>query len=147
MTNEPLITITGNLGDDPELRFTPGGVAVCNFSVANTPRVKNGDEWQDGTTTWFRCAVWRDMAENVVESLRRGMPVIVQGYLSTEEYEARDGSGKRSQIQLNVQAIGPNLRMSTAQVSKPPKSHAGPPPQQPQQRQQERSPEPPPWAQ
>lgn len=119
MSGEPLVTIVGNLGADPELRFTTSGAAVCNFSVASTPRVKmqGTDDWEDGTRTWFNCSVWREFAENVAESLSRGDRVIVQGYMSTREYENRDGVKGKS-LELNVQAIGPDLRYATAKVTK-----------------------------
>jgi single-strand DNA-binding protein len=116
MAGEPIITVVGNVVDDPELRFTPSGKAVCNFRLASTPRTKDGDQWKDGTTTWLGCSVWDKPAENVAESLTKGVRVIVQGRLSTREYETREGE-KRSSLELQVDAIGPELRFTTARVA------------------------------
>jgi single-strand DNA-binding protein len=132
MTGEPLITVNGNLGTDPELRFTPAGVPVANFSVACTPRQKQEDEWTDGETMWFRCAAWRGMAENVAESLTSGMPVVVQGYLTIRKYEDRDKQ-QRVSMELNVVSVGPDLARSTAKVT--PTRHQGGGGQQRQQSQ------------
>lgn len=119
MANEPLITIVGRLGADPELRFTPSGAAVVNFPLVNTPRSKNqANEWVDGEPTWFTCDAWREMAENIAESLSKGDNVIVTGYLTTETYERRDGSGKGSKLCLKVAEIGPSLRWATAKVNR-----------------------------
>lgn len=132
MSGEPLVTIVGNLGDDPELRFTPSGAAVCNFSIGQTPRVKEGDDWVDGEATWFRCNAWRELAENIAESLEKGTRVVVQGYMSTRSYEKRDG-GKGSSLELRVEAIGPDLRWASAKVtragrSNPARTSGGEPP-------------------
>lgn len=116
MANEPSITVVGNIATDPELRFTPAGKAVCGFTVASTPRNKDGDNWVDGTTTWLRCSVWDKVAENVAESLEKGMRVIVQGRLSTREFE--HNGEKRTSLELAVDAIGPELRYATARVVK-----------------------------
>jgi single-strand DNA-binding protein len=116
MAGEPIITVVGNLAADPELRFTPGGKAVANFTVASTPRVKDGDQYVDGTTTWLRCSVWDQAAENVVESLQKGMRVIVQGRLSTREFEHK--GEQRTALELAVDAIGPELRWATANVKR-----------------------------
>jgi len=116
MAGEPIITVVGNIATDPELRFTPAGKAVCGFTVAQTPRTKDGDQWVDGTTTWLRCSVWDKYAENVAESLQKGHRVIVQGRLSTREYE-KDGE-KRTSLELQVDAIGPELRWATCRVDK-----------------------------
>ena len=116
MAGEPIITVVGNIGGDPELRFTPSGKAVANFTVASTPRVKDGDQYVDGTTTWLRCSVWDSHAENVVESLQKGQRVIVQGRLSTREFE--HNGEKRTALELAVDAIGPELRWSTANVKR-----------------------------
>jgi single-strand DNA-binding protein len=116
MAGEPIITVVGNIATEPELRFTPGGKAVCGFTVAQTPRTKDGDQWVDGTTTWLRCSVWDKYAENVAESLQKGHRVIVQGRLSTREYE-KDGE-KRTSLELQVDAIGPELRWATVRVDK-----------------------------
>lgn len=134
MTGEPLITVTGNIGTDPELRFTPSGAPVANFSVACTPRIKQGEEWVDGETQWYRCAAWRGMAENVAESLTSGMPVIVQGYLSIRKYEDREKQ-QRVSMELNVQAVGPDLARSTAKVTPTRHGNGGQARQQPQGRQ------------
>jgi single-strand DNA-binding protein len=117
MAGEPIITLVGNLTDDPELRFTPSGAAVANFTVASTPRTKQGDEWVDGDPMFLRCSIWRQAAENVVESLTRGTRVIVQGRLRCRPYETREGE-KRTSWELDVDAIGPELQWATAKVTK-----------------------------
>lgn len=119
--NEPITVIVGNLVDDPELRFTPSGVAVCKFRVLQTPRVKKGDEWVDGEPFGINATVWREYAENVAETLKRGTRVIVQGRLSQRSYEDREGV-KRTVVELEVDEVGPSLRYATAQVAKVAKS-------------------------
>jgi len=117
MSNLPTITITGGLGSDPELRTTPSGQSVANLSVAVQDRVKNGaGEWVDGETVWYKCAVWRDYAEHVAESLHKGDRVIVTGRLKPRSYE-KDGV-KQLSLDVEVDEIGPALRFSTAVVSK-----------------------------
>lgn len=115
MANEPVITVIGNLGGDPELRFMPNGKAVANFSLVTTPRVKDGNEYKDGESTWFRCAVFDKPAENVVETLTKGTRVIVQGRLQSRSYE-KDGQTKTA-LELIVDAIGPELRFTSARVA------------------------------
>lgn len=110
MANEPVITVIGNLGSDPELRFMPNGKAVVNFSLASTPRVKDGNEYKDGETTWLRCSAFEKLAENIVESLHKGQRVIVQGRMSTRSYEAN--GEKKSSLELAIDAIGPELRFA-----------------------------------
>lgn len=117
MAGEPIITVVGNLTADPEVRFTGSGDAVANFTVAQTPRVKDGDEWADGTPTFFRCTAWRKLAENVAESLRKGQQVIVQGGLATELWEDREGN-ERSSLTLRADVVGPSLQFATAEVTK-----------------------------
>lgn len=116
MANEPIITVVGNIAGDPELRFTNAGKPVCGFTVASTPRVKDGEQWVDGTTTWLRCSAWDQLAEHCAESLEKGTRVIVQGAMSTREYE--HNGEKRTSLELRVDAIGPELRWATARVSK-----------------------------
>lgn len=116
MANEPTITLVGNLTDDAELRFIPSGAAVANFTVASTPRVKNGDQWEDGEPMFVRCAAWRDLAENVAESLTKGTRVIVQGRLSVRSFE--HNGEKRTSMELDVDAVGPELRFATASVTR-----------------------------
>lgn len=113
------ITVVGNLTADPELRFTPNGSAVANFTVASTPRVldKATNEWKDGDALFMRCAVWRDAAENVAESLVRGSRVIVQGRLKQRSYETKEGE-KRTVVELDVDEVGPSLKYATAKVNK-----------------------------
>lgn len=113
------VTFVGNLTSDPELRFTPSGAAVANFTVACTPRSldKQTNEWKDGETTFLRCQVWRQYAENVAESLTRGARVIVTGRLKQRSYETKEGE-KRTAIEVEVEDIGPALRNATAKVSK-----------------------------
>ena len=119
MAGETLITVVGNLTDDPELRFTPSGAAVANFTVASTPRTfdKQSNEWQDGEAMFLRCSIWRQAAENVAESLQRGMRVVVQGRLKARTYETREGE-KRTVFELEVDEIGPSLKFATAKVNR-----------------------------
>ena len=119
MAGDTVITIIGNLTADPELRFTPSGAAVANFTVASTPRMfdRQTNEWKDGETLFMRCSVWRDAAENVAESLQRGMRVIVSGRLKSRSYETKEGE-KRTVVELDVDEIGPSLRSATAKVNK-----------------------------
>ncbi len=114
-----LITIIGNLTGDPELRFTPSGAAVASFTVASSSRVmdKTTNEWKDGDTTFLRCNVWRQYAENVAESLQRGMRVIVNGRLKQRSYETKEGE-KRTVYEVEVDDVGPALRYATAKVTK-----------------------------
>lgn len=119
MSGETVITVVGNLTADPELRFTPSGAAVTNFTIASTPRTfdKNTNEWKDGDALFLRCSVWRQAAENVAESLTRGMRVIAQGRLVQRSYETREGE-KRSVIELQVDEIGPSLKYASAKVNR-----------------------------
>ena len=113
------ITIAGNLVDDPELRYTPTGQAVAKFRVASTPRFRDNasGEWKDGDSLFLTCNVWRQAAENVAESLQRGMRVIVQGRLKQRSYETKEGE-KRTVYELEVDEIGPSLRYANAKVMK-----------------------------
>ena len=117
-------TIVGNLTTDPELRFTPSGAAVANFTVASTPRTfdKHSNEWKDGETLFMRCSVWRDAAENVAESLARGTRVIVTGRLRSRSYE-KDGE-KRTVIEMDADEVGPSLRYASAKVTRAQRSNA-----------------------
>lgn len=119
MAGETVITVIGNLTADPELRFTPAGAAVANFTVASTPRTfdRQKNEWVDGDALFLRCQVWREAAENVAESLARGSRVIVSGRLKQRSFETREGE-KRTVIELEVDEIGPSLRYATAKVTK-----------------------------
>ena len=119
MGGETVITIIGNLTADPELRWTQSGVAVADFTVASTPRTydRNAGEWRDGDTLFMRCSVWRDTAENVAESLRKGMRVIVQGRLTQRSYETQQGE-RRTVVELQVDEVGPSLRRARAQVTR-----------------------------
>lgn len=116
---DTIITIVGNLVDDPELRFTPSGVAVAKFRVASTPRYldKATNEWKDGDSLFLSCNVWRQAAENVAESLQRGMRVIIQGRLKQRSYETKEGE-KRTVFEIEVDEVGPSLRNATAKISK-----------------------------
>src|SRR6266576_2765074 len=120
------ITIVGNLVGDPELRYTPTGQAVATFRVASTPRFRDNatGEWKDGDSLFLSCTVWRQAAENVAESLQRGMRVIVQGRLKQRSYETREGE-KRTVVELEVDEIGPSLRYATAKVNKASRSGGG----------------------
>jgi single-strand DNA-binding protein len=119
MAGETLITVVGNLTADPELRFTPSGAPVANFTVASTPRNfdKQSGEWKDGDALFLNCAVWRQAAENVAESLTKGMRVIVQGRLRQRSYETREGE-KRTVFEVDVEEIGPALKYATAKVTR-----------------------------
>ncbi|HEX5116278.1 MAG TPA: single-stranded DNA-binding protein [Pseudonocardiaceae bacterium] len=119
MSGETTITVTGNLTADPELRFTEAGTPVANFSIASTPRAfdRQSGEWKDGDPLFLRCTVWRQAAENVAESLSRGMRVVVQGRLRQRSYETKDGE-RRTVVELDVDEIGPSLKFATAKVTK-----------------------------
>ncbi len=119
MAGETNITVVGNLVDDPELRFTPSGAAVANFRVASTPRTfdKQANEWKDGEALFLSCSVWRQAAENVAESLQRGMRVVISGRLKARSYETREGE-KRTVFEIDVDEVGPSLKYATAKVTK-----------------------------
>jgi single-strand DNA-binding protein len=119
MAGETIITVVGNLTADPELRFTPSGAPVANFTVASTPRTfdRTSNEWKDGDALFLNCAVWRQAAENVAESLTKGMRVIVQGRLRQRSYETREGE-KRTVVELEVDEIGPALKYASAKVTR-----------------------------
>jgi single-strand DNA-binding protein len=119
MAGETTITVVGNLTNDPELRFTPSGSAVANFTIASTPRTfdRQTNEWKDGETLFLRASVWREAAENVAESLTKGTRVIVQGRLKSRSYETKEGE-KRTVIELEVDEIGPSLRYANAKVNR-----------------------------
>lgn len=119
MAGETVITVVGNLTDDPELRFTPSGAAVAKFRVASTPRFfdKEKNAWTDGEPLFLACNVWRQAAENVAESLTRGSRVIVQGRLKQRSYETREGE-KRTVMELEVEEIGPSLKFASAKVQR-----------------------------
>lgn len=126
MANDTLITVVGNTTAPAELRFTPSGAAVANFTVASTPRTfdRQTNEWKDGETLFLRCSVWREMAENVAETLSdKGMGIIVQGNLKQRSYE-KDGE-KRTVYELDVQEIGPSLRWASAKVTRTQRSGGG----------------------
>ncbi|TIC89013.1 single-stranded DNA-binding protein [Nocardioides sp. GY 10113] len=119
MAGETVITVVGNLVDDPELRFTPSGAAVANFRIASTPRTfdRQSNEWKDGEALFLSCSAWRQMAENVAESLQKGMRVVVQGRLKSRQYETREGE-KRTAFEIDVEEVGPSLRYATAKVAR-----------------------------
>jgi len=119
MAGETVITVIGNLTADPELRFTPSGAAVANFTVASTPRTfdRQSQEWKDGEALFLRCNVWRQAAENVAESLTRGSRVIVSGRLKQRSFETKEGE-KRTVVELEVDEVGPSLRYANAKVNK-----------------------------
>ncbi len=116
---DTVITLVGNLVDDPELRFTPSGAAVAKFRIASTPRFldKQTNEWKDGESLFLSCNVWRQAAENAAESLQRGMRVIVQGRLKQRSYETKEGE-KRTVYEVEVDEVGPSLKNATAKVVK-----------------------------
>jgi single-strand DNA-binding protein len=119
MAGDTTITVIGNLVGDPELRFTPSGSAVANFQVASTPRSfdKASNEWKDGETLFLRCSVWREAAENVAETLTKGMRVIAEGRLKSRSYETKENE-KRTVIELEVDEIGPSLKYANAKVNR-----------------------------
>ena len=126
MAGDTQITVVGNLVSDPELRYTPTGVAVANFRVASTPRTfdRQANEWKDGDSLFLTCNVWRQAAENVAESLQRGMRVVVQGRLHQRSYETREGE-KRTVFEVEVDDVGPSLRNASAKVTKSNRSGGG----------------------
>ncbi len=126
MAGDTIITVIGNLTGDPELRFTPAGAAVANFTVASTPRQfdRQSNEWKDGDTLFMRCSIWREAAENVAESLTKGTRVVVSGRLVQRSYETREGE-KRTVVELQVDEIGPSLRYATAKVTRSQRSGGG----------------------
>jgi single-strand DNA-binding protein len=125
MAGETVITLVGNLVDDPELRFTPSGVAVAKFRIASTPRTfdRQSNDWKDGESLFLTCNVWRQPAENVAESLVKGMRVIVQGRLGQRSYE-KDGQ-KRTVFEVEVDEVGPSLRNATAKVTRANRAQGG----------------------
>lgn len=114
----PSITIIGNLTADPELRFTPSGQAVCNFTVASTARFfdKAKNEWAEGDSTFIRCSVWREMAENCAESLEKGNRVVVTGTLKVRQYETDKGKG--TSVECDVEEVGPSLKWASAKITR-----------------------------
>lgn len=126
MAGETPITVIGNLTSDPELRFTPNGAAVANFTVASTPRTfdRQTNDWKDGETLFMRCSVWREAAENAAESLTRGARVIVTGRLVSRSFDTKEGE-KRTVMELQVDEVGPSLRYATAKVNKTQRSGGG----------------------
>lgn len=119
MAGETIITLVGNLTADPELRFTPSGAPVANFTVASTPRTfdRATSEWKDGDAMFINCAVWRQAAENAAETLTKGMRVIVQGRLKSRSYETREGE-RRTVFEIEVDEVGPSLRYASAKVNR-----------------------------
>lgn len=126
MAGEPITTVVGNLVAAPELRFTPGGAAVANFTIASTPRTfdRQANEWRDGDTLFMRCSVWREAAENVAESLGKGDRVMAQGLLVQRSFQTREGEN-RTVIELKVDEIGPSLRYSTAKPVRAARANSG----------------------
>src|ERR671933_238525 len=126
MAGETVITVIGNLTSDPELRFTPSGAAVANFTVASTPRTldRQSGEWKDGEALFLRCNIWRQAAENVAESLTRGARVVVQGRLKQRSFETKEGE-KRTVVELEVDEVGPSLRYATAKVTRAARGEGG----------------------
>jgi single-strand DNA-binding protein len=126
MASDNTVTLVGNITDDPELRFTPSGAAVANFTVAVNRRYKNQDgQWEDKLDGFFRCSCWRDMAENVAESLKKGSRVVVVGRLQQRSWDDQDGN-KRSTFEIQVDEVGPSLRWASASVTKSQRSGAAP---------------------
>lgn len=126
MAGETVITVIGNLTADPELRFTPSGSAVANFTIASTPRTfdRNTNEWKDGEALFLRASVWKEAAENVAETLTKGMRVIAQGRLRSRSYDTKEGE-RRTVMELEVDEIGPSLRFASAKVTRTQRSGGG----------------------
>ena len=124
MASDNTVTLVGNITDDPELRFTPSGAAVANFTVAVNRRFKNGDRWEDKLDGFFRCSCWREMAENAAESLQKGTRVVVVGRLSQRSWEDQEGN-KRSQVEVQVDEVAPSLKWATASIQKSQRSSRG----------------------
>lgn len=124
MSGETIITVVGNLTSDPELRFTPSGSAVASFTIASTPRSfdRQSNEWKDGEALFLRCSIWREAAENVAETLTKGMRVIAQGQLKSRSYETKEGD-RRTVMELQVEEIGPSLRFAHAKVQRATRQH------------------------
>jgi single-strand DNA-binding protein len=118
------VTITGNLTDDPEVSFTPAAAAVCNFRLAVTPRIRQGDRWTDGDTSFFRITAWRDLATHIGDSLSKGDRVIVQGQLRTRSWETPEGE-RRSVVEVQAEEVGPSLKWATAKPQRTGKAKAG----------------------
>jgi single-strand DNA-binding protein len=108
------VAITGNLTDNPEVTFTPNGAAVCNFRLAVTPRIREGDQWKDGETSFFRIAAWRDLATHLADSLSKGDRVIVLGQLRTRTWEDKSSGERRSVVEVTAEEVGPSLKWATA---------------------------------
>jgi single-strand DNA-binding protein len=127
MAGDTVITVIGNLTNDPELRFTPSGAAVASFTIASTPRTldRQTQEWKDGEALFLRCSCWRQMAEHVAGSLTRGSRVMAQGRLKQRSFETKEGD-KRTVIEMEVDEIGPSLRYATATISKATRSDGRP---------------------
>ena len=126
MAGETVITVIGNLTNDPELRFTPSGSAVANFTIASTPRTfdRQANDWKDGETLFLRCNVWREAAENAAETLTKGMRIIAQGRLKSRSYDTKEGE-KRTVMELEVDEIGPSLKSASAKVTRTQRSTSG----------------------
>jgi single-strand DNA-binding protein len=126
MAGETTLTVIGNLTNDPELRFTPSGDAVANFTIASTPRTfdRKSNEWKDGESLFLRCSIWRDAAGNVAESLTKGMRVIASGALKSRSYETKEGE-KRTVIEFEVDEIGPSLKYANAKVNRTQRNNGG----------------------
>ncbi|HET9893766.1 MAG TPA: single-stranded DNA-binding protein [Streptosporangiaceae bacterium] len=146
-SGETPITLVGNLTDDPQLKYTPGGQAVANFTVASTPRYfdKNSNEWKNGDPLFLRCNVWRQAAENVAESLVKGTRVIVQGRLKQRSYETKEGE-KRTVYEVEVDEVGPSLTFASASVRKTERSYGNGNGGSHNGRQQQQQPADDPWA-
>ncbi len=127
MAGETIVTVIGNLASDPELRFTPSGAAVANFTVASTPRTfdRQSQEWKDGETLWMRCSVWREQAENAAESLTKGTRVVVTGRLGQRSWDDSKTGEKRTAVELQVDEVAPSLRYAQATLRRQQRSSSG----------------------
>jgi single-strand DNA-binding protein len=121
---DTFVSLIGNLTDDPELKYTPNGAAVANFRLAVTPRVKDGDTWKDGETSFFRVNAWRDLAEHAADSLTKGTRVVVLGRLKARSWETPEGE-RRSVVEVEAEEVAPSLRWATAKVERTSRGKAG----------------------
>ena len=123
---DTFVSLVGNLTDDPELRFTPNGAAVASFRLAVTPRVKDGEGWRDGETSFFRVNAWRDLAEHLTDSLSKGTRVVVLGRLKARSWEDKDTGERRSVVEVEAEEVAPSLKWATAKVERTSRKPSGP---------------------
>jgi single-strand DNA-binding protein len=123
---DTFVSLVGNLTDDPDLRYTPNGAAVANFRLAVTPRVKDGEGWRDGETSFFRVNAWRDLAEHVTDSLSKGDRALVLGRLKARSWEDKDTGERRAVVEVEAEEVAPSLKWATAKVERTSRKPSGP---------------------